>query len=374
MKRLAWRAALLVAALGVGGLLVAASGIVSVKASSGHLAITEWMLQFGKRRSVATHTLGVDAPAMDEPWLVLKGAGHYETGCRPCHGAPDLERQPRIARAMTPPPPRLAPRIAEWEPEELFYIVKHGIKLTGMPAWPSQQRDDEVRAMVAFLLVLPDLDAAGYRRLVHAETGEDGAAPPLLDLVTSARPPAAVTASCARCHGVDGRGRGDAAFPSLAGQRREYLVAALEAFANDERHSGVMQSAAAALSSSEMRQLADYYSRLPLHPSRANDPRANAAAIERGREIARRGIPDQRVPSCSECHGPAPRRRRPEYPALAGQYAGYLVLQLQLFKSGRRGGSSHAHLMEPVVAFLRADQMLDVALYYAALPPPTVDR
>src|SRR5688572_21118940 len=155
-------------ALALGGLVVAASGAVPIEASSGHWAITEWFLQFSKRRSVATHTLGMDLPALESPSLVLKGAGHYETGCRPCHGGPDL-RRPTLARAMTPPPPDLRGRVAEWDSEELFYIVKHGIKLTGMPAWPTQERDDEVLAVVAFLLELPDLDADGYRRLVHGD-------------------------------------------------------------------------------------------------------------------------------------------------------------------------------------------------------------
>jgi mono/diheme cytochrome c family protein len=125
-----------------------------LKASSGHWAITAWFLHFTMRRSVATHSPGLQAPALDVPRLVLQGAGHYETGCRPCHGSVDLPL-PRIAQQMTPPPPYLPPRITTWEPEELFYIVKHGVKFTGMPAWPSQQRDDEVWAMVAFLLMRP---------------------------------------------------------------------------------------------------------------------------------------------------------------------------------------------------------------------------
>jgi hypothetical protein len=55
----------------VGGFLIAASGIVPLTASSGHSAITFWVLEFGKRRSIATHTLGLDLPALREPWLVL---------------------------------------------------------------------------------------------------------------------------------------------------------------------------------------------------------------------------------------------------------------------------------------------------------------
>jgi cytochrome c553 len=367
MKRWILTAAALLVLLPVGGFLGAASGVVPIKASSGHFAITEWFLQFSKRRSLATHTLGLELPSLDDRALVLKGAGHYETGCRPCHGSPEL-RHPRVARAMTPPPPYLPPQIAKWEPEELFYIVKHGIKFTGMPAWPAQQRDDEVHAMVAFLLAFPALDAGAYRQLVFGAQAPRTSVAPLPDLRGAPDPPRAVLASCARCHGVDGNGRGIGAFPKLSGQRREYLHSALQAYARDERHSGIMQPIAAALSAGEMAELAEYYAGLPgLSANEDGASVAAAAEVERGREIATHGIPGQRVPSCMDCHGPAPRRKNPHYPRLAGQYAEYLVLQLQLFDQRQRGGSRYAHLMHKVAPRLGAQQMRDVAAYYASL-------
>jgi cytochrome c553 len=348
-------------------LLVAVSGIMPLKASSGHWAITAWFLHFTMRRSVATHTLGLQAPALDAQRLVLQGAGHYETGCRPCHGSVDLPL-PRIAQQMTPPPPYLPPRITTWEPAELFYIVKHGVKFTGMPAWPSQQRDDEVWAMVAFLRTLPELDAEGYQRLVHGEAAARRAVTPLADIMRPEQVPQAVTASCARCHGADGRGRGVGAFPKLAGQRPAYLFAALQAYARGERHSGTMGPIAAGLSLDEMHELALYYSSRR-QPSPPLPPQDATPASERGRVIAERGIPPQRVPACVACHGPGATRRNRFYPRLAGQYADYLVQQLELFHQEHRGGSSYAHLMRPVATRLTQQQMRDVAQYYASLPP-----
>jgi len=355
-RRWVIKGAVLAALLAVGGFLFAASGVIPIEASSGHYRITAWLLNFAMRRSVATHTLGKGPPALEEPWLVLKGAGQYESACRPCHGSPG-GRQPRVARAMTPAPPLLGPEtIMAWEAEALFYIVKHGIKFTGMPAWPSQQRDDEVRAMVAFLRALPDLDAEAYRRLVHGDAAAPVAGPPPRDLARR---------ECARCHGPQGCGREVAAFPRIAGQRREYLAAALQAYANDQRHSGIMQPIAAELSRDAMDGLAAYYSDMPGCPPFDHPP---ASAIARGREIAHHGVPEQRVPSCADCHGPGYVPRNPAMPALAGQYADYMVLQLELFKSQRRGGSSHAHLMAPVASRMNSEQMRDVALYYASLP------
>ena len=271
MQRWGVRIAALLAVLAVGGMLVVVSGLVPIKASSGHWRITSWLLHFAMRRSVATHSLGLQVPALDAPRLVLQGAGHYETGCRPCHGSPGLP-QPRIAQQMTPHPPYLPPRISAWQPDELFYIVKHGVKFTGMPAWPAQQRDDEVWAMVAFLLLLPDLDAEAYRRLVHGESPGTSADVPIQGLLGPQKEPRAVTENCARCHGVDGRGRGQGAFPRLAGQRPTYLYAALQAYAHGERQSGIMAPVAAALHPDEMRELALYYASLQAPIAAAASP------------------------------------------------------------------------------------------------------
>jgi cytochrome c553 len=367
IKRWLFRTVGLLAVLGAGAFLVVVSGIVSIKASSGHWPITAWLLQFAKSRSVATHTLGIEAPALDDPSLVLKGATHYEIGCRPCHGNPDLQT-PRIAQQMTPRPPYLPPRVPNWSPDELFYIVKHGIKFTGMPAWPAQQRDDEVWAMVAFLRRFPELSAEEYRRLATGRSVKN-AGPSMAsmdDPLIRGDAPRAVSENCTRCHGVDGPGM--AAFPKLTGQRPAYLFAALRAFASGERHSGVMEPIAAALSLGDMRELALYYAGLP-QMSPWIPPHQSPLAVERGKVIATGGIRSQRVPACVACHGPGTTPRNPIYPDLAGQYAEYLVLQLMLFKNQHRGGSPYARLMQPVAARLKPEQIRDVALYYASLVP-----
>ena len=361
-RRLTILAVFLVTLVVMGGLVVV-SGLIPVTASSGHWPITAWFLHFSLRRSVATHTLGLEAPKLNEPQLVLKGAGHYETGCRPCHGSP-VSSPPRVPQHMLPPPPDLAPRIATWQPAELFYIIKHGVKFTGMPAWPSQQRDDEVWAMVAFLRTFADLGAEGYQRLVNGKTqpSHERSRTPIVSQMAAQR--------CGRCHGLDGRGRGFGAFPKLAAQRPAYLAAALQAYADGERHSGIMEPIATGLSLGEMQALALHYARLSSKPYPSpshNDDDATLVAIERGQAIARHGIPSQRVPSCMDCHGPSVIRRNPNYPVLAGQYADYLVLQLELFKKQQRGGSAYDHLMHPIATRLTSEQMHDVARYYASL-------
>jgi cytochrome c553 len=407
--------------IAAGGFLFAASGIMPLKASSGHWDITSWLLNFAMERSVTTHALLIDAPPLDDEALVLKGAGHYEIGCRPCHGSPDLAQQPRIAEWMTPHPPNLSQQVPNWDAHELFYIVKHGVKFTGMPAWPAQTRDDEVWAMVAFLQRLPALSGDEYKRLV---SGGESAGNAVIDDLAGPQVPVAVRDSCGRCHGVEGAGRGTGAFPKLAGQNPEYFIASMDAYARGRRSSGIMEPIAVALSREAVTELARYYAgagsksagrqplgaelitddgrpqsvtgasdgRASIAPSSMDTARIAAAeaavklvspgttavksvaatrqsgsALERGREIALNGIPEQRVPACSECHGPGAIRRNPHYPVLAGQYADYLVLQLTLFQNQARGGTAYAHLMRRVAPGLTAEQMRDVALFYESL-------
>jgi cytochrome c553 len=189
--------------------------------------------------------------------------------------------------------------------------------------------------------------------------------------------PPAITESCGRCHGVDGGGRGSGAFPKLAGQKPDYFIASMEAYALGRRSSGIMEPIAVGLSREATIEVARHYASLGISrsggidllggpKSKTQNPKSSSA-IERGREIAMRGIPQQRVPACSECHGPAEVRRNPHYPILAGQYADYLVLQLTLFQNEARGGTAYAHLMRPVAAGLTPEQMRDVALFYQSL-------
>ncbi len=250
--------------------------------------------------------------------------------------------------------------------------MRHGIKFTGMPAWPAETRDDEVWAVVAFLQRLPRLDASSYDRLVLGPPAATPAA-----RADTGPSPSAVTdligARCGPCHGVDGRGRESPAFPRLAGQKAHYLRLALSAYAGGRRHSGTMTPVALALDAGTMSAIADHYAALPGTPSgpaspSTGRPAAPDTSVIRGAAIARLGIPAQGVPRCVECHGPAATKRNAAYPRLAGQFAPYLELQLQLFAERRRGGSPFAHLMQDVAPRLTPAQRRDVAAWYASLP------
>lgn len=357
----------LAVALGIVAVLVLVSGIVPIKASDGHWQATERLLDFAKVQSVRTHSIGVAPPDLDDEALVVRGAVHYAMGCYACHGGPDA-KVPPVMSGMTPSPPQLtADTIGRWKAAQLFSIVKHGIKFTGMPAWPFPQRDDEIWAVVAFLRKMSTLDVGEYRRLAHGYPEALHEAGPDFDILSvEIEPPEPVRDLCWRCHGVDGTGRAEGAIPSLAGQRAAYLHGSLRAFADRIRFSATMAEVASRLDDEAMRQIAAYYERLPV---RATTSTADTAARSRGATIATMGIPERDIPACVECHGPTAVPKNPAYPRLAGQHARYLRLQLALLKERRRGGSPNVNLMHEVIDRLSMADMLDVTHYYSLLSP-----
>jgi cytochrome c553 len=329
------------------GLLFAWSGLMGIGASSGHWAITDWFLHWTMRNSVRTAALSTDVPLFDNPEMLHMAAGHYEQGCAMCHGSPAKERS-QVVFGMLPVPPDLKPRVPTWTDAELFHIVQHGVRFTGMPAWPADHREDEVWPMVAFLRQLPDMEAQDYRQMVGLGVGEGESGDSF---------------GCNSCHAEE-RLNGMSLIPSLAGQSQAYLRASLQAYLEDERHSGIMQTAVTGLDANSVERMAAYYAgleRRTLSPQEAN-PRG--ADIEAGRQLATAGRPEDRIPACLSCH------ERPDgnplYPRLSGQSVPYLAVQLRAFRAEHRGGTAFHHLMTQAANNLTDKDVEDLSAYFAS--------
>ena len=350
-----------VAALVVAGFLVAWSGVIHVGASTGHAAITDWFLHWAMRNAVRTYAaLTVDTPAAD-PEGLISAAGHFAGHCAVCHGAPGERPSPQM-QAATPHAPDLAITAASYSDAQLFWIVKHGVKFTGMPAWPALERDDEVRRMTAFVRSLPDMTAPEYRALAYGPGTIAGARPTTLEHAV---------AECERCHAEHGRGQPD--IPLIAGQKRAYLRAALEAFATGRRDSGVMQSAAARIDDTLWDALADHYARRPglverpIVDEAERQARAPTAADATAAAVVAHGIPELDVPACARCHAPG---KRGEYPILAGQKAAYLAARLQHFRQEGEGDVEARRPDDPmpVIARRLPERLIEpLARYFAEL-------
>ncbi|MEP0546346.1 MAG: cytochrome c [Rhodothermales bacterium] len=90
--------------------------------------------------------------------------------CQTCHGAPGHERSV-IGEGMAPKPPRLSEEAEEWEPEEVYWIIAHGIKMAGMPAFGPTHSDEELWEIVAFAERLPEMTEAEYAALTTPRSG-----------------------------------------------------------------------------------------------------------------------------------------------------------------------------------------------------------
>lgn len=142
------------------------SGSYNVAANVPHWKATVWFLELVRERSIATHSKRVDLPPLENPNLFEKGFSHYHALCRLCHDAPGYQRG-EFARGLNPSPPKLTSENTQGRTdEELYWIIKNGIKMTGMPSFSSTHSTEEMAAIVAFLRRLPALKPDEYRSMI----------------------------------------------------------------------------------------------------------------------------------------------------------------------------------------------------------------
>jgi mono/diheme cytochrome c family protein len=143
--------------------VVIGTGVYDFAADSPHTTFVTNLIGFARERSIEVHAAGVKVPPLGNPAMIREGGEHYAEMCVSCHlapGVPENEMRP----GMNPKPPVLA-SVPREEPAEQFWIIKHGLKMTAMPAWGTTHSDQEIWNMVAFLQKLPGMSAEQYRAL-----------------------------------------------------------------------------------------------------------------------------------------------------------------------------------------------------------------
>lgn len=130
------------------------SGVYDIAATDQHTAPVFWILKTTMRRAARHHAHGIDVPPLSDPTLVAHGRALFVDHCVRCHGAPGVAPEP-FALGLRPTPANLANTGIEWPPAQLFWTIKHGLKLTGMPAWQYRLKDEELWALVAYVQRLP---------------------------------------------------------------------------------------------------------------------------------------------------------------------------------------------------------------------------
>ncbi|EYD72478.1 Class I triheme cytochrome c [Limimaricola hongkongensis DSM 17492] len=338
----------------VAGGATVAFGLYNVSARAGHLPPVRWALHTTYRNAVDLYSGAPETPAPDlrDPALIELGARHFETACAMCHAMPGRARSATV-RGMNPPPPHITDAVGGWSPEELHWIVFEGVKMSGMPPWPSS-REDDVWAVVAYLRAIQTGAVTPARQAgITARAQMDGPED---------------AAWCAGCHGGT-----QAHVPRLDIFETGYIEAALMAYREGRRESGIMQHAASRLRPEQLSELAEWFARGAASPGRTTA--AAPDLLAQGETLARAGTDD--VPACTACHGPGPRDLsglggedpKGRFPPLAGQDEAYLITQLRLWRDGVRGGTEAFNLMRVAARELKEADIAALAAWYASLDP-----
>jgi len=158
------------------------SGVYNVSAMKPHWSMTFEILEEARDQSISYHSKNIVAPSLNDPKMEDAGFHHFHDTCRLCHGAPGIPSS-EFARGLYPSPPDLASSDLhrEMNDSNIFWIIKNGLKMTGMPAFGGTHSDQEIWNMVAFIDRLSTLKPDQYNAIVkeayqrdehHNESGE----------------------------------------------------------------------------------------------------------------------------------------------------------------------------------------------------------
>lgn len=172
-------AAWLVAALAASGAALGAAviyfGLYDVSATGPHTVPVHALLDVALTRSVKVRSADIDVPDdLDSPTRTQRGDALFRAHCVQCHGAPGQAPEP-YALGLNPAPASLVGSARERPAAEMFWITRHGVKMTGMPAWQYRLTDEQIWDVVAFMRVLPTLSPEEYRDLAQPATAASGA-------------------------------------------------------------------------------------------------------------------------------------------------------------------------------------------------------
>ncbi|HEX5354467.1 MAG TPA: cytochrome c [Rhodanobacteraceae bacterium] len=150
--------------------IFAYSGAYQVGADVPHWRITRRAIGMVRGHAIDHRIADIKPPPLDDPALIKLGARHYSEMCVGCHLAPGVDHSD-LREGLYPRPPNLT-RFAP-DPAESFWIIKHGLKMTAMPAWGKSHDDHAIWAMVAYLQKQPKMSAAEFH-LLSASAGAEG--------------------------------------------------------------------------------------------------------------------------------------------------------------------------------------------------------
>jgi len=153
----------------LGAIGVAYSGIYNVAANAPGIQPLEWLLAKTSQNSVAAHAKTVTAPAQLTDQQARVGLSIYRETCVYCHGAPGQDPGD-IGKGLNPEAPYLPDVVGGFSSAELFWIIKNGIRMTGMASYGAVRKDEEIWSLVAFVQRLPKMTPEQYKQMEQSVT------------------------------------------------------------------------------------------------------------------------------------------------------------------------------------------------------------
>jgi mono/diheme cytochrome c family protein len=158
----------LLAAVAIGGALFVGSGVYNIGADDHHSRVVLALIEQLRDRSIDVRARSIAVPQLESANMIAAGAQRYATLCVGCHLAPGLMKSD-IRPGLYPHPPSLAQGQTQ-DAQRVFWVIKHGIKMSAMPAWGKSLDDAAIWDMVAFVRRMPAMTPESYRQI--AQGGE----------------------------------------------------------------------------------------------------------------------------------------------------------------------------------------------------------
>jgi cytochrome c553 len=133
-------------------------GFYNVAGTAADSDLVTWALTRIRTASVARHAQDSPPASFNEPANVQAGAQAFSArGCTNCHGGPGV-KWAKFSEGLHPDPPDLKEIANERTPQQLFWVIKNGINMTGMPGFGAiDVPDQEIWTIVAFVKKLPNV-------------------------------------------------------------------------------------------------------------------------------------------------------------------------------------------------------------------------
>jgi mono/diheme cytochrome c family protein len=153
-------------AAAISAVLLVFFGAYNIGADDHHTPMVAAFIGQLRDRSVEVRSRAIEVHTVSDPSRVAEGASRYAALCAGCHLAPGVTKS-AVRAGLYPHPPNLAQEEVQ-EERRSFWIIKHGIKMSAMPAWGKTLDDATIWEIVSFMRELPAMSPEAYQQLASA--------------------------------------------------------------------------------------------------------------------------------------------------------------------------------------------------------------